>query len=251
VCVILSTAEEISRKKIFTIEQTWAKHCDQSVFIVPEEIPGLKNSIVIPSLPHEDSKNLYPKMLKVWESVYSKFKDQGDWFLKADDDSFVVVPNFKNYVSSNFMDLEIPRYIGRRFRLNGNSSDLFNSGGASYASNAKALSMVVEQVSNRKNYLCSLLHGPEDAYLSLCLKSIGVLPEDTRDSLGRERFHPFKLDWYFSDSALDSSPWYELYSFNTDRYEACCSPQSISFHWLSAEEQRLYYFIFYNAHRNI
>jgi hypothetical protein len=36
-----------------------------------------------------------------------------------------------------------------------------------------------------------LLHLKQDVHVAKCLKHFGVVPYDTRDALGQERFHPF------------------------------------------------------------
>ena len=73
-----------------------------------------------------------------------------------------------------------------------------------------------------------------------CLKkAAGVLPYDTRDELGRERFHPFTpanhLAYRIPRSGKD---WYAQYSIDLKVGYDCCSPQSVSFHYVDAPLMR-------------
>lgn len=64
------------------------------------------------------------------------------------------------------------------------------SGGAGYVLSQEAVRRFVEQaLPNTKQ--CPVLASAEDAALGKCLKSVNVIPGDSRDSLGRGRFFVF------------------------------------------------------------
>ena len=114
------------------------------------------------------------------------------------DDYWVIMENLRAYLASEEVQAlsdggRKPLYLGRRPRYSvpGDVADrtVFNSG-AAYVLNMRALEKLI-----------ALLDGPEclprrrarneDVLLARCLQRAGVRPIDTRDSRGRQRFHPF------------------------------------------------------------
>jgi glycoprotein-N-acetylgalactosamine 3-beta-galactosyltransferase len=125
---------------------------------------------------------------------------------------------------------------------------VFNSGGAGYILDKKALNVLA-------THLDSPLCYPhqrgfwEDVNVAHCLKVAGnIEPYDTRDKLDRERFNPFTpgthLDYRIPKKEGD---WYPKYNpFLKEGYD-CCSPGSVSFHYCGAEVVRRLYNFFYNC----
>ena len=78
----------------------------------------------------------------------------------------------------------------------------------------------------------------EDVMVAQCLRKSDaqLLPQDTRDTEGRERFHPFTpgqhLDYHIPKGGND---WYAQYSIELKTGVDCCSPQSISFHYVQSD----------------
>ncbi|CAM9614175.1 unnamed protein product [Phaeothamnion confervicola] len=71
-----------------------------------------------------------------------------------------------------------------------------------------------------------------------CLRTVGdVRPYDTRDPQGRERFHPFTPGHHLSYRIppRGSKDWYVDYSIGLKEGFDCCSPNSMSFHYVKAE----------------
>ncbi|CAM9735475.1 unnamed protein product, partial [Chrysoparadoxa australica] len=70
-----------------------------------------------------------------------------------------------------------------------------------------------------------------------CLALSGVLPYDTRDAWGRERFHPFTPGEHFDYRIPPpgSDDWYPKYSFDLKEGRDCCAPDSISFDGIKPE----------------
>ena len=82
------------------------------------------------------------------------------------------------------------------------------------------------------------LHTPqEDVQIAKCLaKTLGVEPEDTRDSSDRERFHPFAPGHMLTikPPGKGQRDWY--YDYNKEwgvlPGVLCCAPDSVSFHYI-------------------
>ena len=74
----------------------------------------------------------------------------------------------------------------------------------------------------------------EDVEIAKCLaKTLGVEPEDTRDSSNRERFHPFDPGYMLMSSGR-LQDWYYNYSKEWGVLPGvlCCAPDSVSFHYI-------------------
>ena len=80
----------------------------------------------------------------------------------------------------------------------------------------------------------------EDVMVAQCLKKspAALLPQDTRDAEGRERFHPFAPAQHLSYRIPRNPDWYAQYSIDLKVGYDCCSPQSVSFHYVDAPLMR-------------
>ena len=132
-------------------------------------------------------------------------------------------------------------FLGRRFQIP--NGQLFNSGGAGYTLNRAALNLLIANLENEKCRPHQRVFA-EDVNVAHCLKVNGVVPYDTRDSAGGERYHPFTpanhLGWRPpAKRKLDgSSPdWYENYNqpWGLKLGLECCSPQSVAFHYVKPD----------------
>lgn len=101
-------------------------------------------SIVLPTS-LEGYSRLWGKVRAAWNFLHENYvaAENFDWFLKADDDTFVLVENLRSFLSR--MDPEAPVWYGARLKnpkssfLN-SSNGSYNSGGAGYVLSVKALS---------------------------------------------------------------------------------------------------------------
>jgi hypothetical protein len=96
-------------------------------------------------------------------------------------------------------------------------STIFNTGGASYVLNRKALDKLAAEIHSTSNKECPHAERShqEDVNVARCLKSVGVLPMDTRDhSDGSERFHMLSPDahYVYRIGNWGPSDWFASYS---------------------------------------
>ena len=96
------------------------------------KLPSVKLDLV-----HDDRSRLWQKSREAFRYIYKHYRDQADWFLKADDDTFVVMENLR-YLLRDHQPTD-PVYFGYRLqkedliKLPDNISDHdFASGGAGY-----------------------------------------------------------------------------------------------------------------------
>ena len=85
----------------------------------------LLGSIALPGVEEGHSK-LWPKTQKAFQYVWEHHRDDADWFLKADDDTYVFTDNLRSFLG-NYNPNE-PHYFGAVFDYGNNT--IVNLGGA-------------------------------------------------------------------------------------------------------------------------
>ncbi|CAM4704553.1 unnamed protein product [Leuciscus chuanchicus] len=127
----------------------------------------------------EGRSQLYWKTIRAFQDLHAHHLQDADWFLKAEDDTFVVVENLRYLLSQH--DTEEPVYFGHRFRtLVGQG---YMSGGAGYVLSREALRRFVQGFSTGR---CVHFSSVEDMALGRCMETMGVKPGDSRDPNKRE-----------------------------------------------------------------
>ena len=139
------------------------------------------------------------------------FRDEGDWFLKADDDTYVVMENLR-YMLQPYNSSD-PLYFGCKFKPY--VSQGYMSGGAGYVLSKEALKrFVVQGVSDETGLICR--HdgeGAEDVELGKCMENLHVIAGDSRDALGRGRFFPFVPEHHLIPGLVGKDFWYWKYIY--------------------------------------
>jgi hypothetical protein len=160
---------------------------------------------------------------KLTTKVYNGFLDTKsfslfDWYLFADDDTFVHMKNLFLFLQDK--NKSSPVMYGHHFGAIGG----FLSGGAGFVFSQESYKRLIHRLSTNIT-LCSN-GGIDDLDLSHCLKASGSFIGDTRDEYGYERFHPGNFDGhYYGDPSKTSYANYKQYNGSK-----CSSKSWISFH---------------------
>ncbi|KAK6187773.1 hypothetical protein SNE40_005725 [Patella caerulea] len=235
-CWIMTIPKHLKTRAI-AVKETWAPHCNKYVFLSGVEnktFPVVKLNIV------EGKHHLTNKTYACLSYLYRNYGQEYDWFLKADDDTYIIVENLR-YMLHSF-NPDNPLFIGRKFKMivpNG-----YMSGGAGYVLSRQALELVVTK-GLPNNTLCPV-GWAEDVDIGRCVTNVGVNHvNSSADSYGKERFHPVHLSGYFSSNLFN---WIYQYSLAKVYTKAeCCSNVTISMHYVVPEQMYLIDFLLYHV----
>ncbi|KAH8323254.1 hypothetical protein KR067_003861 [Drosophila pandora] len=228
-----------------TVHDTWGQRCSQLVFASSDtyEPLGVVQVVEPNGGGYED---LWNKTREGFRHVWEHYGQDYDWFLKADDDTYVIMENLQ-YLLSGF-DPETPVYFGHKMSRYNVS---YMSGGASYVLSREALHRFMT-LAYESEVICPQPKkmGIEDFYMGICLQNVGVHFVDSTEALAgdtKPKFMPLDLENYLADSNSSIPDWLRLMS--VPRVETglrCCSNYSAAFHYASHERMLLYEFLLYH-----
>ena len=99
------------RKKAVPVMETWGKRCDKILFAseqYDDTLPIMFVNVTTGRI------HLTDKTMAAFDYVYKHHVTDYDWFLKADDDTYVIVENLKYFLSSQ--DPDKPVFFGHHFK---------------------------------------------------------------------------------------------------------------------------------------
>ena len=232
------TSPKTLHEKGKPIMETWAKRCNIFLFMSSQEDPEFSPDVVGLDV-GEGRDKLWHKTRAAWQYVFDHHIDDADWFIKVDDDTYLIVENLRHLLSKYQPDE--PHYFGRHFKTYGG----YCSGGAGYVFSRQTLRVFAELLKDTS--LCPKDSWAEDLEVGRCLAKKGIHPGDSRDSLGRKTFHPFPPEHHLIPGFVPKDFW--IYSYDFHPYKDgpdCCSDHSITFHYISPKMMyQLEYFVYH------
>nr|KAI8731469.1 glycoprotein-N-acetylgalactosamine 3-beta-galactosyltransferase 1-B-like [Biomphalaria glabrata] len=220
-CWVLTEQHSLENKAT-AVRDTWSRRCDKFLFF------SSKTNATFPTIGLDVPKgraHLTTKVLLAFSYCFKLYGKEFDWFLKADDDTYVIVENLRLLVQSR--DPEEAVYFGYRFKPY--TPQGYMSGGAGYLLSRESLKRLV--LDGLLGHACETFWSIEDLDIGRCLSSVGVKAMDSLDLDGKERFHPLSLDSYFGSHDLPN--WVYTYAYHPIlRHYDCCSNLTISFHYI-------------------
>ncbi len=186
------------------MNNTWARHCDKYFFVTTihnEHVRALNSEKIIElsdPLPLVQPAGLvYEKYSKLTDKVYASFKhvykyyNDYEWYLKADDDTFVFTDNLKLFLrTKNSSDLQSYGYI---IKNNVHVIGGYQAGGSGYLFGNRAMKLLGKALEENKPAACPN-SGIEDVDVRKCFIQLNVSMGNTLDLNGRNRFHSYNLN---------------------------------------------------------
>uniref|UniRef100_H2YKS0 N-acetylgalactosaminide beta-1,3-galactosyltransferase n=1 Tax=Ciona savignyi TaxID=51511 RepID=H2YKS0_CIOSA len=126
------TSPVTSYTRAIHVKRTWGARCDKLVFMSSKEDQNLP-AVGLPVAEGRD--HLYDKTKAAFQYLWKHHKNDADWFLKADDDTYVIIENLKLLLKD--YDSFQPMYFGRKFTPLVEQG--YMSGGAGYVLSKTAL----------------------------------------------------------------------------------------------------------------
>lgn len=125
------------RTRGILIKNTWGRRCNKLLFMSTIPDPEI-DSIALPM--KEKITHLWTKTTKAFQFIHDNHFNDFDWFLKADDDTFMIMENVRHMLYQYRPQTAL--YFGHRMTGNG-SLDGFMQGGA-YILSRKAVEKFVK-----------------------------------------------------------------------------------------------------------
>ncbi|XP_065674701.1 glycoprotein-N-acetylgalactosamine 3-beta-galactosyltransferase 1-like [Hydra vulgaris] len=217
---------------------TWGKRCNIILFMSSVQddcFPAVGLGVA------EGRENLWLKTRAAWKYIFENHFNDAEWFIKVDDDAFVVLENLRLFLNPH--RTTDPHYFGRHFQ----TFKGYNSGGAGYVFSKETLRRFVRVM--KDPFLCKEVSDFEDKEIGVCLSAVGIYPEETRDIKGRETFHPFHPLVHVMPGLIKSNNWLYQYSKWEVRIgPECCSDNSIAFHYIRPNDMYFLNFVLYQVH---
>ncbi|XP_047501499.1 glycoprotein-N-acetylgalactosamine 3-beta-galactosyltransferase 1-like isoform X1 [Penaeus chinensis] len=217
------------------VKATWGRRCDKLIFMSTKDDPEL--GAVDLHVP-EGFYKLWLKTRAAFKYLYDHHLREYDWFLKADDDTYVVVDNLR-YMLSPY-DPSQPIAMGCRLKGNVPGKG-YLTGGAGYVMSREAVRRVVERGIDADK--CPLKHRSrrpaEDAAAARCMVASGVRFGDSRDHLRRARFSQL------SAATLLMGKDKKQHLYKPIKGLGCCSPTAVTFHKVTVSDLYLMDYLLY------
>jgi len=230
-----------SYHKIDRLQKTWGPFCDRLVFVLDanDHIPPADNvtvgEILVVNMTRSsnpNARNIWTKVHLMWSAIAAQYANDAEWFLKVDDDTYLFVEHLRGF--TQYYNPNIPRYMGHTIMYRWKTANIVFNSGSAYVLSREALTRVAVKFNTmptrRPGDVRDLCHDEDgsgdDTAIAVCLKEIGIMPDNTLDEYGRNRFFTFQLHHHYTQKRDVESSWFWKYKPKiTGTEENCCVPE--------------------------
>ena len=173
----------------------------------------------------------------MWEFIYKNHANDADWFLKACDDSYIIIENLQSFLY--YYDPQKMHYFDSYYQRSENSN-----GGPAYVFSKSTLMNFAKAI--EQTDLCPITSQGFASGLANCLKDISVSYGETRDEFGLERFHHFAPQFYQQPDGVTFANWKFSHVKGGNKTGLnCCSNSSIAFGQVTPRKMYTYHYLIY------
>ena len=144
-------------------------------------------------------ETLTDKHIATIEYVNENYKNQFDWFLYANDDTYIAMENLKLFLANKcpnekklYGKVMIYAPLEKTIYTSGDNTKGFIQGGSGWLASHEAIRLFAEAQKKDPLKFCKWDHGRngliEDQEISDCYRKVNVYPGESRDEENRERF---------------------------------------------------------------
>jgi len=189
----IMTSPENHKTRAVHVKTTWGRRCNKLLFFSSEANQEL-GSIGLDA--EEGRDNLWAKTRLAFKYVYQHHKDEADWFLKADDDTYVIVENLRFLLKDK--NCSEPLFFGHKLKSDFVKQGFF-SGGAGYVLSKEALRRFVEKGMEDPELCAAGSEGAEgeDVELGLNLDGWYLLNTFYEEDKGFGRLSDYAISFHY------------------------------------------------------
>uniref|UniRef100_A0A913I6Y1 N-acetylgalactosaminide beta-1,3-galactosyltransferase n=1 Tax=Strongyloides stercoralis TaxID=6248 RepID=A0A913I6Y1_STRER len=243
-CIILTSKNNHLARAIHQ-KNTWVKRCDNYIFGSGEEnkaLPAIKAC-------HSDFyHNSFCKFRNTIKWAWKNNGDKYDWYIKLDDDSYVIMENLRAFLSKQ--NESIPEYHGlKRMDYPRQGDTKFAQGGAGYVMSKETVKLLVEKGLDSSKYCSQMDTLPDDVEVARCLEKLGIKFNSSVDRKNKDLFNeeaPESLASIFNkniNDVLSNNSNETVISSALDKV----SDYPISFHRIRNQNMYVLEYFFYRA----
>lgn len=185
-----------------------------------EHVPGFE-TVKLTLWGPEGRDKLWTKSKLSWLYIAEHYADDYDWFIKADDDTYVLMDNLHRFLAAQ--DKTKLVHFGRRFKV---GKSLYFSGGSGIVMSQATVKMMGKEFEGDADHKdwAGPHHGtgPEDLMTSSSLIPKGVSADPSVDPHnGRQLFMPMGIDHEYHAPVRDEKSWFYRYSKEVNIFPSC------------------------------
>ena len=215
---------------VFLLDELWGQFLAKTIYVSNDTSRLHPLPTLLFPFNYESRGLLWTKTVFSFRYLLTRYGEQFEWFMKADDDTFVVPENLHRFLRE--YNSSLPYYFGRELTING---VIYCSGGGGYIVSRAALKLFI----NGLDGVCKGQENGEveDYEFGRCLNRLGIYPEDSRDSIGRFRFNLLSLRYHYQTPVGNFPKWFYRMSLFPILYgKSCCASDVITFHYMSIND---------------
>ena len=216
-----------------------AKKLSEKSFVLPNDLEIFREALELPILNlkiKDCEKQMGRKVFSALEESYKLYKsNRYNWYLMVDDDSYVFANNLNEFIKTK--NTSVALSYGFKFKHYYKPKG-FIGGGSGILLTNESMTRIVNKIN--KNECDFYLDNHGDVSFGGCAIAAGIETGNSNDENDKPRFNYFDPLIHYNGPL--PSQLYELGEHKKIIGRECCSPKSISFHYITPNRMYQIYF---------